>query len=207
MNIGNLMQSRIIVIAGLVATLFVPGCGGTKYLKNSQNQLSAPEKITLQEGDTIKIIFPDASNLNATVKIRRDGTVTLPEIGEIHVAGTTATELEKVLLGKYADKIVSKEINVSIESSIFQIYVTGAVMHPGKVMSDRPLTALEAILEAGGVDYSRANLKEVVVTRKNNGTTEHYKVNVQGMISGQSNETFNLRPNDILFVREKFSWF
>lgn len=80
-------------------------------------------------------------------------------------------------------------------------------MHPGKIVSDRPLTALEAILEAGGVDFSRANLKGVIVTRKTKSQTDHYKVNVQSMMTGQSSEVFNLRPNDILFVPEKFSWF
>ena len=206
MNIGNTKQSGIFAIIGLVSILILPGCG-TTYSAPPKYQPSVPEKITLQEGDVVKIIFPDAPNLNTTPKIRRDGTITLPAIGEIHVSGMTSGELEKVLLAKYADQIVSKEINVSIESSTFQIYVTGAVMHPGKVISDRPLTALEAILEAGGVDFSRANLKGVIITRKIKGQTEHFKVDVQSMMSGQSNDTFDLRPNDILFVREKFSWF
>ena len=206
MNIGNTKQSGIFAIIGLVSILILPGCG-TTYSTPPKYQPSVPEKITLQEGDVVKIIFPDAPNLNTTPKIRRDGTITLPAIGEIHVSGMTSGELEKVLLAKYADQIVSKEINVSIESSTFQIYVTGAVMHPGKVISDRPLTALEAILEAGGVDFSRANLKGVIITRKIKGQTEHFKVDVQSMMSGQSNDTFDLRPNDILFVREKFSWF
>ena len=128
-------------------------------------------------------------------------------IGEIHVAGLTSGELEKALVAKYADQIVSKEINVTLESSTFQVYVTGAVMHPGKIQSDRPLTALEAVLEAGGVDFSRADLKGVNITRNTRGHMEHFKVNLKDALSGKSTETFHLRPNDILFVREKFSWF
>lgn len=166
-----------------------------------------PEKIALVEGDVVKITFPDSATFNTTQKVRRDGHITLPVIGEIHVAGLTSAELEKALLAKYADQIVSKEINVSIESSTFQVYVTGAVMHPGKVVSDRPLTALEAVLEAGGVNYSQANLKEVIISRNIQGRLEHFKVNLQDVINGKSSQTFHLRPNDIIFVREKFSWF
>ena len=207
MNIGKIKQGAFLWLFGLISIFVLSGCSATKYSDAPKNQPNLPERITLQEGDVVKIAFPDSPNLNTTAKIRRDGTITLPVIGEIQVAGMTSGELEKALLAKYADQIVSKEISVSIESSTFQVYVTGAVMHPGKVVSDRPLTALEAVLEAGGVDFSRANLKGVIITRKTNGRTEHFKVDVQKMITGQSDETFNLRPNDILFVREKFSWF
>ena len=207
MNCSNSKQSGILAIVGLVSIFMVTGCLSSKYPDPPSTHTGLPEKITLQEGDVVKIIFPDAPNLNATVKIKRDGSITLESIGDILAVGMTAAELEKALLAKYADKIISKEINVIIESSNFQIYITGAVMHPGKVVSDRPLTALEAVLEAGGVDYSRANLKGVMITRKTKGRIEHFKVDVQSMISGKSTDSFDLRPNDILFVPEKFSWF
>ena len=207
MNIRNNSQGVISAICIVLLLLLLPGCGSTKYSKIPPNRPLVPEPINLQEGDVVKITFPDAANLNTTAKIRRDGTITLPVVGEIQAVGMTSGELEKVLLAKYADQIVSKEINVSIESSNFQVYVTGAVMHPGKVLSDRPLTAMEAVLEAGGVDYSRANLKAVTVSRNIKGRLEHYQVNLKDVISGQSNESFNLRPNDIMFIPEKFSWF
>ncbi len=207
MNICNTKQRTFLGLVGIASILALSGCGTTKYSQIPGNQAGVPEKITLLEGDVVKITFPDSSTFNTTAKVRRDGQITLPVVGEIHVAGMTSGELEKALVAKYADQIVSKEINVSIESSTFQVYVTGAVMHPGKVVSDRPLTALEAVLEAGGVDYSQANLKGVIISRNIRGRLEHFKVNLQDVISGKSSETFHLRPNDIVFVREKFSWF
>lgn len=155
----------------------------------------------------MKILFPGSPDLNTITKIRRDGKITLPVVGEVQAAGMTSGELEKDLLTRYADQIVSKEINVILESSTFYVFLTGAVMRPGKIISDHPITALEAILEAGGVDYSRANLKNVIISRKSKGQMEHFKVDLKSVISGQSNETFYLQPNDILFIPEKFSWF
>lgn len=207
MNLNLVKQIQITAIIGTFSFLLLSGCGTTKYASNSKSQSAVVDKITLQEGDTVKITFPDAANLNTTEKVRRDGTITLQGVGEVRVAGMTSGELEKVLLAKYADQLVSKEISVSIESSSFAVYITGAIIHPGKIVSDRPLTVLEAILEAGGVDYSRANLKGVIITRKLQGHTEHFKVDVQSMITGKSDENFYLRPNDIIFIGEKFSWF
>lgn len=197
----------LLSLISFVSMLMLSGCGTPKYSPTEKSQSEPSEKIVLLEGDVVKITFPDSATLNTTAKVRRDGTISLPAIGETRVAGMTSGELEKALLAKYADQLVSKEINVSIESSTFLIYVTGAVMHPGKILSERPLNALEAILEAGGVDFSRADLKRVVISRNTQGRLEHFKVNLQDVLSGKSQETFNLRPNDIIFVREKFSWF
>jgi protein involved in polysaccharide export with SLBB domain len=87
------------------------------------------------------------------------------------------------------------------------IYVTGAVLHPGKVMSERPLTPLEAIMEAGGFDYTKANQKAVAVIRHEGGATQRYKLNLKNELAGSGVEPFALKPFDIIYVPEKFNWF
>src|SRR5882672_2375321 len=110
------------------------------------------EPVLLREGDVVKITFPGAPNLNASQQIRRDGKITLQLIGEVTAAGKTRAALEAELLELYKPQLVTKEITVTVESSSFDVYVTGAVLKPGKVITSRPLTALEAIMEAGGPD-------------------------------------------------------
>ena len=95
---------------------------------------------------------------------------------------------------------------MTLESSIFAVYVTGAVLRPGKIMSDRPITALQAIIEAG-CDYNRANLKSVVVIRQENGQTERHTLNLKGVLKGQGDDTFPLKPADVVYVPERFVWF
>ncbi len=165
------------------------------------------DMIVLREGDTVRVTFPGAENLNKVVLIRRDGRVTLPLIGEFKAAGLTPTEMEKQLIQLYGPQIQTKEVSVAVESSAFPVYVTGAVLRPGKVLSDRPLTALEAVMEAGGFDYTKANLKAVQVLRIHNGRTDHYVLNLKRVLRGQESEQFNLKPSDILYVPEKFSLF
>jgi ribosomal protein L16 Arg81 hydroxylase len=36
---------------------------------------------------------------------------------------------------------------------------------------------------------------------------EHFKVDIRSEINGQSSETFDLRPGDIIYIPEKFSMF
>jgi len=165
------------------------------------------EVIVLREGDVVKITFPSSANLDTTQQIRRDGKISLPLVGEVQAAGETPNELQQKLIKLYAPQISSQELTVTVESSSFQVFVTGCVIHPGKVSSDRPLTALEAIMNAGGSDYAKANLKAVRVIRREKGMSESYILNLKLVMQGKDNHPFFLKPDDIVFVPEKFSWF
>jgi polysaccharide biosynthesis/export protein len=131
----------------------------------------------------------------------------LKSLGEFKAAGLTPPEMEKELIKLYGPQLQTKEVTVSVQSSAFPVYVTGAVLRPGKVLSDRPINALEAVMEAGGFDYSKANLKSVRVLRNSNGQTEHFTLNLKEVLRGNKSEQFNLKPGDILYVPEKFSMF
>jgi protein involved in polysaccharide export with SLBB domain len=98
-------------------------------------------------------------------------------------------------------------VTVEVESSSFPVYVTGAVLRPGKITSDHPITALEAIMEAGGFDYTKANLKAVEVVRQEGDQTKNYTLNLKLTMEGKVNKPFYLKPSDIVYVPEKFSWF
>lgn len=165
------------------------------------------DSFVLREGDTVRITFPGAASLDRLVIIRRDGRVTLPEMGEFMAAGLTPSQMQKQLLDFYGPQLQTKEVSVSVESSAFPVYVTGAVQRPGKVLADRPLTVLEAIMEAGGPDYTKANLKAVRILRTQQGRTLHYVVNVRQVLRGQGSELFQLKPSDIVYVPERFSIF
>ena len=183
-----------------------PGCQTPQFGTVDTPKVHS-EPIVLHEGDVVRISFPGAPNLNTVQTIRRDGRITLQLVGEFSAAGLTPPALEQELIKLYGPQLQTKEVTVAVESSAFPIYVTGAVLRPGKILSDRPLTALQAIMEAGGFDYNKANLKKVAVIRHETGRTDHYTLNMKGVLNGEQSETFNLKPADIIYVPERFSWF
>ena len=168
---------------------------------------SRSEAVSLREGDVLRISFPGAPKLDTTQQIRTDGKITLPLVGEIAVAGTTPAKLEQELSNRYASQLQSKEVTVAVESASFPVYVTGAVLHPGKISSNHPLSALEAVMEAGGFDYAKANLKAVRVVRHEGGVVKHFTLDLKAALQGGQSEPFNLQPSDIVYVPERFSWF
>jgi len=194
----------------LLAIFAFAGCQ-TSQLDKPSKQIASDkvhsEMITLREGDVLKISFPGSANLDTTQQIRRDGKITLPLVGEVQAAGETPNELQQNLIILYAPQISSKEVIVAVESSAFPVYVTGCVIRPGKVSSDKPITTLEAVMEAGGFDYTKANLKAVRVIRRENGASESYTLNLKLVMQGKDNKPFYLKPDDIVYVPERFSWF
>ena len=166
----------------------------------------AAEVITLREGDVLKITFPANANLNTTQPIRRDGMISMPLVGELTAAGKTPQELEKELVDAYSTQLLSKEVTVEVQSSTFPVYVSGSVLRPGKVVFDHRVTVLEAVMEAGGPDYAKANLKSVTVTRMEGGQFTTYTLNVKQMLAGKQAKPFYLKPFDIVKVPERL-WY
>jgi polysaccharide biosynthesis/export protein len=161
----------------------------------------------LREGDTIRLSFPVAPSLDTQQQVRRDGKIALPLIGEVPVAGKTPLELEEELSELYSKELVSGEVFVSVVASSYPVFVTGAVVRPGKIEADRPITALEAIMEAGGFELSRANGQAVVVVRHERDGVKNYTLNLMRVLEGRSDEAFYLKPSDIIYVPERFAWF
>jgi len=166
-----------------------------------------PPVITLREGDIIKISFPGSANLDTTQQIRRDGKINLQLVGEVDAVGLTPDDLQKKLIDLYAPQISSKEITVSLQSSTYPVFVNGEVGHPGKVQADHPMTALEAVMEAGGFNPDTANMKAVKVNRIENGKYKSYQLNLKDILDGKTSAPFYLKPNDIVYVPERFQLF
>lgn len=186
---------------------FLMGCGTPRYSGLDQQKIFHSEPLVLKEGDSVRITFPGAPNLNTVQQVKRDGRISLQIGGEVSAAGLTVAELEKELVKVCGPQLQVKEVTVAVESSALSVYVTGAVLRPGKVNSERPLTALEAIMEVGGFDYTKANQKAVAIIRRQGETTQRYKLNLKNELSGLETEPFALKPFDIIYVPEKFNWF
>jgi polysaccharide biosynthesis/export protein len=189
----------------LLMAIALTACQSTK--PPPETSLPPSETVTLRGGDIIRIAFPGAPNLDTQQQIRRDGKIALPLAGEVQAAGLSPAQLGDEIVRLYSSQLVTKEVTVTVVSSSFPVFVTGAVIKPGKVLADGPMTALQAIMEAGGPDYAKANLKAVVVIRHEDGQTKHYSLNLKAVLEGKQSSTFYLRPSDIIYVPERFSWF
>ncbi len=203
--------TRISFYFMLVAFVLVTGCQTAAPVSSipppPSEANASPAVMVLREGDELRIAFPGAPNLDTTQRVRTDGRITMPMVGEVVASGMTPSDLEKKLLELYANQLVSKEVSVTVVSSTFTVFVTGAVLKPGKIESDHPISALEAVMEAGGFDGKKADMQAVRVIRSQDGATKNYTVNLKLALEGGQSEPFYLKRSDIVYVPERFSWF
>jgi polysaccharide biosynthesis/export protein len=206
-------QWRLMKVSTLLVAAFcaLAGCSSDEF-NESQHKNVTPQlhldTIILREGDVVKVAIPDSPNLDTTQAIRRDGKITLPLVGDVVAVGITSDELQQNLIKLYSSQISSKELTVTVVSSSIPVFVTGAVLRPGKVSFDHPIMPLEAIMEAGGFDNTKSDMKNVKVMRSDKvGHVKTYYFNLKSVMQGKANESFYLQPFDIIYVPEKFNWF
>jgi len=193
---------------GLVALLgAASGCHTADPAMAAATQNSGapvvPPDTRLNSGDVVQITFPAAPTLNTQEKVRLDGRLLLPLVGQVDAAGKTSKELQADLVKLYQPHLQVAEVMVNVLSSSASVYVGGAVNKPGRIPLERPMTALEAIMEAGGFDPKRANVKKVTVVRQADGHYSQHVLNLKPVLRGQEVEPFKLEPFDTVFVPER----
>jgi polysaccharide export outer membrane protein len=157
----------------------------------------------LQEGDAVSITFQYSTNFNAVQKIPLDGLLNLEGVGPVKAAGKTPLELQTELARLYRPQVKDDVITVKLLTAATSVYVSGAVFHPGRIPLERPLTPLEAIMEAGGFDPNRAQLSKVVVLRLEGGRQKTFHLNLKHVFEGADDSPFYLKPYDIVHVPTK----
>lgn len=199
-RLGGIFRRELGAWVGLGVLLGLTACNSPRLAPLPPEVQRPYARAELREGDVIRITFPGAPSLNSTQQVRQDGKITLDQVGEITVAGMTPAALEAEILRLYDQRLVTKQVMVTVESATYPVYVSGAVLRPGKILANRPLTIVEAIMEAGGFDENRAKSSAVVVTRDVDGVTKSYQLDVKAMIRGKSTTRFYVRPNDVIYV-------
>jgi len=183
-----------------LALLFCTGCTQTKNPTHGQVVAETPN--FLNPGDVIKVTFPGAPELNQSQKIGTDGSLSLPLIGQLNVAGKTPGQLQSELANLYKPQLQDNEVLVTVETRAVPVVVSGAVQRPGKIVFERPATLLEAIMEAGGFT-PQADLKKVSVIRIVKGEHQTELFDLRPVLRGQSTRATYVSGGDVIYVPEK----
>src|SRR5437879_1316307 len=140
------------LFAILIFAAFV--CGGCQTPPPLPNPPGPKTAVRLSPGDMIKVAYADESIPDQTQKIRRDGKVSLPLIGEVTAAGKRVIYFQDELVSRYEGKLENNEVLVTLENGTANVIVSGFANKPGTYPFDRPTTVYQAVMEAGGVsDY------------------------------------------------------
>jgi polysaccharide biosynthesis/export protein len=183
----------LLVFAALV-------CGGCQSpLPPLPNPPGPKTAVRLSPGDVIKASYADETIPDQTQKIRRDGKVSLPLIGEVTAAGKRVIDFQHELVSRYEGQLENNEVLVTLENGTATVTVSGFANKPGTYPFDRPTTVYQAVMQAGGVsDYGSAS--NIHLTRIINGEQRSETVNLRPTIRGESTKPKYVQDGDVIYI-------
>jgi polysaccharide export outer membrane protein len=187
------MLASLVIASALLGSCEYPATGPLP------EQMVAPTQVTLTSGDVIKLTFSGAPELNQSQKIRSDGKINLPLIGEVDAAGKTIGSLQTEIALRYKPQLQNTTVVVTLESSVTQVVVSGAVAKPAKLSFDRPTTVVQAIMEAGGVSEF-GSLRRVHLIRIINGQQHTQILDLSSIMRGEPTKPYYVRDGDIIYI-------
>jgi protein involved in polysaccharide export with SLBB domain len=160
---------------------------------------AAPEYV-LQGGDQITIRVFAHPELEETVQIRPDGKISLVLVDEIPAAGLTSRELDDRLTASYSQFYRDVQLTVIVRTfANHKVYVGGEVGQPGFVPLTGRLTALTAVLQAGGFRGTARTDSVILLRDEGQERPRVYRVDLKEVIGGEATDVA-LEPFDVIYV-------
>lgn len=110
------------------------------------------QEYRIGNNDLLEVEVLDVENLKRSVRVNSSGTVSLPLIGYVTLAGLTAQQAEQTIADRYREKYLQDpQVSVFIkEFTTERITIEGAVFKPGIFPLQGNMTLLRVLAMAGG---------------------------------------------------------
>ncbi|RZM37583.1 MAG: polysaccharide export protein [Sphingomonas sp.] len=176
---GRAAQSRRIMSVGLA--LLLPGllnaCASTRggnisyatgnFGTPDAPKVAGPDDIyALAPLDTVSITVFQVADLSRDYEIDRSGRLTMPLLGRVDAVGLSTTELGSAIAQRLNEKYLrNPNVTVALKASASRVVtVDGSVHQPGIYPATGPLSLIQAIALARGID-DLANPHRVAIFR------------------------------------------
>lgn len=148
------------------------------------------------EGDGLDIAVWGVKDLTFSVKVRPDGKITVPGLGDVAASSQTPTQLQAALAEKLKELVKNPIVTVTVRDiNNSKVYIFGGGVKAG-VYDLRQRTSLLQLLCLIN-DVQLADLKRAYVQR--NG--KKIKENFQALFKeGKTDEDIEIQTNDVIFL-------
>lgn len=127
-----------------------------------------PAEYVVLAGDELVLTFSGSIKAIYRLEVQPDGTIAIPDIGNVVVAGSEFADLEGVISGFTTDQANRRGFRLAVSMgrlSQFRVNVVGEVVRPGALNVPRSATVLTALATAGGPKRT-GSLRRITVVRR-----------------------------------------
>ena len=159
-------------------------------------QLQQRKPYTLHPGDVLELSYRITPELDQTVSIEPDGYASLNIAGRVTLEGLTMDQAKGRILDRLGDRLKKPELNLMLKDfHKSYVIVGGEVQSPEKLELRDDMTALQALLLAGGVKPSGRSTSVVLFRHINHDDGEIFLLNL-GNPRGMKKRLADLREKD-----------
>ena len=185
-----------------LAALVIAACGGPRP---ARVPLPPPvESTTVGVGDLFVLTIVGEDKLPKEYRVAPDGSVDLPYIHRMQVAGLEPQQIAEQVRARLRDGGVLMDASVSVDVKEYnskRVSVLGQVQKPGSFSLTPGITLVQAISQAGGFN-SIANRDRINLTRTTQGRARTIVLSLDSITDG-SQPDVPLQAGDTIFVTER----
>jgi len=173
----------------------------SRYLRDPEVHI-AVDRYNVKLDELKKAIATTTGGQSKSIRVRPDGRVSLPMIGEVNAAGFTIPEALAEVQKRYAGVVHNLKVSMGlVEINTPQVYVIGQVTAPGAYPINGRITTAQAITLAGGA-LDNGDLRRVTLV-KSEGAEESKscQINVRKLLDeGRLDKDPAVERNDVVYV-------
>jgi polysaccharide export outer membrane protein len=149
-------------------------------------------------GDELLVRAWGQIDINYRAVVDRTGTIYIPKIGAISVAGVRYDELNGVLTRNIGRVFKNFELNVTLgQLRSIQVFLVGQVKRPGSYTVSSLSTLVNALFASGGPS-NRGSMRQIVLKRQGKEITRFDLYDL--IVSGDKSKDAQLLPGDVIYV-------
>lgn len=195
------MMHRLRLLIFGLALAALAGCGSSgRYVWVDELPKSASADVyRIAAGDTLNVRVYNQENLSTKSKVRSDGRIAVPLVGDIEVRGKTPAVVAREIEARFKQYVVSPAVTVTVEESQpTTVAVLGEVAHPGVYAVDPASGVLQALAAAGGFTEF-ASRESIYVVRKL--PPQRIRFTWTALLDGDKRaDAFRLHKGDVVVV-------
>ena len=172
------------------ALLAASGCASNLVFDYEREPDPRRQEFVVGVADVLRINVWHMPDLSIDAKVRPDGTVTMPLVGDLNAAGRTTSAVRSDIETRLKSYIKDDSAKVSVavsEVNSYQFTVAGNAEHQGLFSSHHFVTVTEAAALAGGPSRF-ASLSNVVIIRPSPAGPRRIPIDLAAIYSGKRPE-------------------
>lgn len=159
----------------------------------------APDYL-LGPGDEIRLALWGKVNAEYPAIIDRDGKISLPQIGILHLAGFSFSQAKTFLETELSRYYKASEVKMNVSMGrlrSIRVFVVGKAQRPGSYTLSSLSTLINALFAAGGV--SKTGTMRDIQVKRNGETLVHFDM-YDFLLKGDKTKDIRLMPEDVIFI-------